>query len=107
MKQPGNKTIYDITENILLKEYISNNRSARDIAKEYNTTYPGIARKLKKFGIQRHDWAVKNFDDILTKEFLLEKYVTEELYRHEIAKLVGCGYSCVNKYLMKFKINIK
>lgn len=104
MNQLGSKSVKDITKDILLVEYVQNKRSARDIAVEYNTFHSVIKRKLKKFGIETHDWVNKNYDSILTIDFLTQKFITEQLSIKEISELVGCSYSCVNNYLMKLQI---
>lgn len=47
------------------------------------------------------------FKNILTKEFLQQKYLKERLSTYQIAKLVGCSAMTVYCYLKKFGIPIR
>jgi predicted transcriptional regulator len=45
---------------------------------------------------------IKNLKQILTREFLVEKYAHDKLSVYQIGKMVGCSGVNVHNYLKKY-----
>ena len=47
------------------------------------------------------------YKNIITKEFLYQKYIIKELYIMNIAKIVGCSYTAVRNKLIKYDFSVR
>lgn len=49
---------------------------------------------------------MKQFKDILTKDFLYTNLVINKLKQHEVAKIAGCTQTIISKYARRFNIEL-
>lgn len=49
---------------------------------------------------------MKQFKDVLTKDFLYTNLVINKLKQHEVAKIVGCTQTVISKYARRFNIEL-
>lgn len=77
-----------LTEELLTKEFIINKLSVHEIAKKYNiNSSNSVSQAIKRFNLSRENKKIK-FKDI-TREWLYQKYIVEDMSALDIAKLFG------------------
>lgn len=96
-----------LTKELLELEYIQNKMSILKIARKYNIpSMTSVSQALGRFGLKRESLH-KGLSHV-TKEWLYEKYVTENLSLRSINKLLGRkNRADVSKLLKKFGIPIR
>lgn len=96
-----------LTKKLLEKEYLQNRKGITLIAKETKCSVASVWKYLKRNQIPTRDdakTAHKKWLKILTKEFLISKYVNDRKSKLQIAEEVGCDSATINNYLKKFNI---
>jgi hypothetical protein len=106
-----------LTYSFLNKEYIINQKSTIEIAKEINCPFSTICNYLKKYKILTRNLSearhirkgriLKNSNFILNKELIIFKYLGEEIPIHIIAKQISVSYSSLRNYMLKIRIPIR
>lgn len=86
------------TKEYFLEEYVNNNKSRDQLAKENNVSISTIKSHLYKYGIRKPD---KNIDNKIC-----ELYQATNMTIKEIAKELNCGRNYVSKVLNKTNIKI-
>lgn len=107
----GNSKFNNIlTKDFLIKEYITNKKSANQIAKELGCSPAPIYRYLKINKIKpRTKCEAAGFKNkkTLTKKFLIKEYIVNKKSTHQIDKEIGCSFTTVLNYLKKYDIPIR
>jgi hypothetical protein len=101
-RQNQMKTYQDLTYNFLYEEYIVKAKTIRNIAKETGLTKKQIQGSIKKFNIQtRREKPSKQlkYQNILTKDFLYEKYIIEAKSINEIEEETGINSGQISKFI--------
>ncbi len=101
------KTYQDLTYNFLYEEYIIKAKTIRNIAKETGLTKKQIQRSIKKFKIKtRQEKPPKKlkYQNILTKDFLYQKYIIEEKSMREIAEETNINYGQISKFISIYSL---
>jgi len=95
------KTYQDLNYKFLYHEYIKNNKSIRDIARETGLTKKQIQRLINKFKIKKepNNCKTKKYEQILTKNFLYEQYILEDKSINEISQKINIPANTIGKYL--------
>lgn len=93
----------NIPKDFLYQEYIINQKSIATIAKEIGCGETTIGRKFKIYNIDSK-YPLKNYSNILTKQFLYKEYIINKKSTIQIAKEVGCTPQTVLNYLKIFNI---
>jgi hypothetical protein len=114
-KSEFDRTLYN--KEWVWDQYVSQRKSAVQIAKEVGLGGPGVvAKALKRFGISQrtlseaHDRKghnVKYGDTIHSREWLETQYVKMNLNASDISRGVGCSVPTVLSALKKFGIEVK
>lgn len=94
-----NKIKKFLTREFLLQEYIKNNKTRRQIAKEINCSINIIKYQLMKFNIHKN----KNIKNI-SKNFLIKEYIKNKKSLLQIAKEFNISYGTLWKSFNKFKM---
>lgn len=95
-----------LTEDLLREEYLKNKLSTREIAKKYNiSSKTSVSNYIKKYKIEtpvpRRSQPVKN----ITKDWLYQKYIIEQLSLSDIANMIGIkSKASICKKLKEFNI---
>lgn len=96
-----------LTKEFLYEHYVVQRKSVHTIAKEFNIkSSNSISQYLKKYGIVRS--GLRDSKNILTKEFLIEHYVNQNLSLKDVA--IAAGFkrkSIVKNALIKHGISIR
>ena len=101
------KTYKEITDQFLYNEYIVNKKSMREIAKETGLTKKQIQRLIHKFNIETRIGKPSKklkYKDILTKDFLYDKYIDEGESIREISAYTHIHANQISKYLDLYNI---
>ena len=99
------KTFKEIlTKDFLLKEYVENEKTAYEIAKEFKFSVTTILRYLHKYEITIRGRLRKDLELILTKKYLIENYVIKKLSLGKIAKQLNCSRNKISSKLIQFNI---
>jgi predicted transcriptional regulator len=96
-----------LTKDFLIENHLNQKKSSKEIAKMVGCDSSTIGRYLKFYQLPVFNWYSKKLEKILTKEYLIEKYVLDLIPCSEIAKQTGCDSGVVSRYLKKYKIPIK
>jgi len=93
-----------LTKEFLLEHYIQQRKSERTIAKEFDIkSINSIVQARTKFGL--HRCSLKDSSKVITKDFLLEFYVRQNLSLKDVAVQAGFKRkSIISKALKKFGI---
>lgn len=93
-----------LTKDFLLEHFVHKRKSDRAIAKEFNIkSHHSIYQARKKYGISR--CSLKDSSNIITKEFLEEYYIKQNMTLKQVAQQAGFQRkSVVSKALQKFGI---
>jgi predicted DNA-binding protein YlxM (UPF0122 family) len=93
-----------LTKEFLEEHYIKQRKSINQIAKEFNiNSHNSISQYIKKYGLYRS--SLKDSSKILTKQFLEEYYVKQNLSLKDVAILAGFQRKAiVKKALEKYGI---
>lgn len=98
-------------ENWLYEQYITNNKSIKQIGIEFNLGFTLIRSRLRKFKINGENFIeIKNNSKPqkkLTKEFLYEECVKKNKSPSELAKELKISTTSINKKLSQFTIKGK
>lgn len=96
-----------LTKEFLYDQYVVNNKSIHQIAKETGIQSPNsITQYLAKFHLRREP--IRQATQTLTEDFLQEQYIDNGLSLREISKLLGIkNRSVVKNALQKFNIPIR
>lgn len=99
----------NFSEQFLIKEYIKNNKTTIQIAKEANCSHATVLKCMKNKGIDRRPRSVSNtkWDKILTKEFLIKEYTIKNKTLKQIAKENKCSKSTIRDYTIIHGIEIR
>ena len=81
-----------------LEELYNSGCTLYDIAKKYNVSASFVHRRIK------HISKPKNYNKIITKEFLVEEYITKNKGPQEISEDLGCNVITVSNYIRKFNL---
>ena len=93
-----------ISQETLRRTYVVDRRSIASIAREFECSRKAISNLLDEYGIEKRR---KRFDGVLTKEFLTEAYVDDEMSAKEIAERVGCVTYTEYKYIHQHGIRTR
>lgn len=108
-----------LTKEFLSKLYIEEQLTIAKIAKMVDSDPKAISRRLKQLGIpirnlkevaslvdhsKGNSWKVERVADVLTKEYLEEKYTNQNLSMGQIASEIGCDLTTIQNYMKKFCI---
>ena len=96
------KTYQDLTYEFLYEEYIVKEKTIRNIAKETGLTKKQIQRSIKKFNIKTRQGKPPKklkYQDILTKDFLYQKYIVEGKSMNEIEKETNINSVQISKFI--------
>jgi len=97
----------NIPKDFLIKEYVGNLKSTRQIAKIIGCDKGVILRNLKKYNIKIRKGSeaqrIKYFK-ILTKQFLEMEYLKNKKSPFKIANVLKCSETTIRKSLIKFNI---
>lgn len=89
-----------LTKKFLEEHYIKNRKSAATIAKEFNINSPNsVEQYIKKYGLFRS--SLKDSSHIITKEFLEEYYVKQNLSLKDVAITAGFQRKTIIKKALK------
>jgi hypothetical protein len=93
-----------LTKELLYKEYIENRKSDQTIAKELDLkSHHSVFQARSRYGI--HRCSLKDSSHILTKQFLIEHYINQNMTLKQVAELAGFKRkSIVTKALEKYNI---
>lgn len=91
-------TKFTKTKEWLIKEYIINNRSRKEIANECGLTESGLKSLLIK-------WDIKKEKLSIPKE-KLEELINQKLNHEEIERILGIGQTTLYRYLHKYNLSI-
>ena len=96
-----------LTREFLEEHYIKQRKSVKTIAQEFNIkSHNSISQYIKKYGLHRS--SLKDSSHILTKDFLEEYYVKQNLSLKDVAIKAGFQRkSIVKKALEKYDIAIR
>ena len=101
----------NINKEFLINEYIKNDKSMRQIAKEIKKPYGFVRRYLIKFNIEIKSIADakcnKKIKSILTKELLKKLYIDKKKSIKEISNEIELSQSIIYRYIKKFNIKIR
>jgi G:T-mismatch repair DNA endonuclease (very short patch repair protein)/AraC-like DNA-binding protein len=101
-------------ENILTKEFLKENLINKgiyynQIAKMIGCDPETIKKRARKFNLIKE--YIPNYEKeiakILTKSFLIQKYIIEQLPIDKIRQITGCTAFMIKKYLKKYNISIR
>lgn len=99
-----------LTADYLQREYIDHGRLTSDIANEVGCDIRVVVSALQRHGFEQRPRATTKgrerpkWADILTNEYLAERYVDQEQTLAEIAKAVGCSAATVRRSLERHGI---
>lgn len=85
----------------LKNEYISNNRSIRDLAEECKVSRGTIRNWTAKFRLRKRFAKSTDYRD---KEWLYEEYIAKNKTRGEIAKKQGVCIDTIAEWLTRYEI---
>jgi predicted DNA-binding protein YlxM (UPF0122 family) len=89
-----------LTKEFLEEHYINQRKSVKTIAKEFNIkSHNSISQYIKKYGLHRSN--LKDSSNILTKEFLEEYYINQNLSLKDVAIKAGFQRKTVVKKALK------
>lgn len=88
----------------LFEQYITNNRTIDDIAKELNHKNDVVSSRLKKFNINK--LRVSN-EKLLDKEWLKNQLYDNDMDSIQLAKMLGISTTTLIKYKKRYKIRRK
>ena len=93
-----------LTKDFLVEQYINQRKSENTIAKEFNIkSVNSIVQARKRHGLYR--CSLKDSSKIITKEFLEEYYINQNLSLKDVAIIAGFKRkSIITKALKKFNI---
>lgn len=90
-----------VSPETLRRMYVTDHRSIGSIAREFKCLHRVVSGLLDEYGIEKRN---NRLDRILTKEFLVDRYVDKSLSVKEITKDVGCGEAAVYRRLHRYDI---
>jgi len=101
-----------MTKTILFKKYILEKKSIPIIANEVSLNHSTVHRYLIKYKIKRRNISQANhnkkqYELILTKDFLIREYIKNRKSTISIAKKLKCTGETVRLYLKKYNIKIR
>ena len=77
-----------LTKELLQEEYINNKLSTAQIAKKYNIkSENSVFQAIKRYGLYRD--SLRDVTNKITKDWLYQKYIVEDLSAIDIAKILG------------------
>lgn len=89
-----------LTKDFLQEHYINQRKSVRVIAKEFNIpSHNSVSQYIKKYGLYRS--SLKDSSHILTKEFLEEYYIKQNLSLKDVAIEAGFQRKSIVKKALK------
>lgn len=89
-----------LTKKFLEEHYIKQRKSVKTIAKEFNIkSHNSVSQYIKKYGLSRSN--LKDSSSILTKEFLEEYYVNQNLSLKDVAIKAGFQNKSIVKKALK------
>jgi hypothetical protein len=97
----------------LFEQYITNEKTTVEIAKELNCGNVAVGRRLKKYDIPRRSRGeslihkVDFVNNLHNKDWLFEQYITRGRTSVDIAKELNCSSNCVCVNLKKHNIAIR
>jgi len=96
---------YNINKQFLIKQYIKNNKTTYEIAKQFNCSQWTIENRLHKYNIPIQYSNRKYF--FITKRFLIKEYIKSKKSADRIANEVNCSHNIIYNRLRKFNILIR
>ncbi|MEM4992599.1 hypothetical protein WKH56_08660 [Priestia sp. SB1] len=92
-----------VNKEFLIKHYVDDNLSVRAVAKLAKCSHSIILRRLHLFQIEIKNSKGSNIPHV-TKEFLVEHYIKQDLTIKGVAKAANCSTDAIVRYLLKFGI---
>jgi len=101
--------LYDV--DWLKEQYVEKQRTCPDIARSLGCDSSWVLRAIERAGIERRKSAYYNigkykYPELHDKDWLVQKYITEELSTKDIATILGCSQTLVVRALNSFEIPI-
>ena len=98
------------SKEILEDLYLTQKKSIVQIIKILDSSHYYVYNALHQYNIPiRKDGGLINWSlqELLTKDFLIKKYIVEKLNIHKISKEVGCSISPIRRYLKLYNIPLR
>lgn len=86
----------DLDDNLIIKLYVEDKKTTRDIANQLNTNHRTIQNRLKKNGIQLRK---KICNNIPPSQKLLEEYLSQDITQKQLSEKYNCAESTINSRL--------
>lgn len=96
-----------LTPDLLEREYTIEGRSAAAIAAEVGCNHQTVLSALRRHGIPTRSGGLVTYGEILTREFLEEKYLAQGRAASDLAAEVGCNASTVFAALSRHGIRTR
>lgn len=97
-----NKYLDEQKENII-RLYIDEKKSYKEISVLYNTSLSSIATRLQKWGINNSD-SNRFKRVVITKEVLYDLYWNKKMHPREIGIIYSCSFSTIHNHMKKYNI---
>ena len=101
---------YNITKEYLLKEYVDNKKSTRQIAKQRGCSYSTVLCYLVKYNIKRRITGEINRGKHkynISKKYLIQEYIKNKKSVKQISEDIGCDKVTVYNYLHDYNIKVR
>lgn len=92
-----------ISKDLLSKMYIDDDLNTTSIAVELECSDRKVSAYLRKYGLTSKKAELKF--GYITKEWLYQKYIVEDLSQRKISSLIGCGGTLIHNRLKKHGIS--
>lgn len=101
--RPKNYKIIVLEKPVLLRLYVQEGKSPRDIAQIYSCTPATVRKRFRQYGIPLTDNTIKGLDEAEVQKL----YVEEGKSLKEIANIIGCSHETVRKRCKKHGVKLK
>jgi len=101
------KKKYNISKKFLIKEYIKNKKSMKQIAKQIKCSIKPIRNGLIKYSIPIRTKSEVHIKYKIFKSFLIKKYIRDKESIYKISKEINCNASTIRAKLIKYNIKIR
>ena len=96
----------DFKKDEILKLYLKDGKSYKEIAEIFNTSLSSIATRIQEWGKSNPDGNRFN-RKFIPKDELYDLYWNKEMHPREIGEIYGCSFSTVHNYLKKYGIKTR
>lgn len=93
----------DNNKDEILRLYLEENKTYKEIAEIFNTSLSSIATRVQKWGKANSDSNRYNRKEI-PKDVLYDMYWNQEMHPRQIGDVFGCSFSTVHNYMKKYGI---